>query len=378
MRLSLLRPVIDRPGPWISVYADASYRAEDAAGQQELSAKAVTDRLFELGADEATCGAVHEALVTPARGESAANRGRALFAANGEVVLDQRLPGRPTGPFATWSHLPRLTPLLEAFGDDPVCLVVHVDRTGADFVVRDDHGNRDAGHAAGGDRPVRRTSTADWSERRFRTKTENTWERNAGEIAAAAGAAFESCGAEIMLLTGDAGERRAVFGKLPEPLRAVTYETDHGGRGPGAESERVVRDIAQVRAAREQEHVEEVLGRFKAGAGPEGSAAPNVVAGVASLVDAAREHRIDTLLISPDGADVGREVWVGSRADQLAVHGSELRRLGEVHPAPARADDALVCSAVANGAEAVVVHDATQAPAGGLGALLRWTEPTQG
>ncbi|MFI7102320.1 hypothetical protein ACIBK8_23535 [Streptomyces sp. NPDC050161] len=371
MRLSLLRPVIDRTGPWISVYADASYGAEDAAAQQELSAKAVTDRLFELGADEATCGAVHAALVTPPGGASAADRGRALLAANGEVVLDQRLPGRPVGPFATWSHLPRLTPLLEAFGDDPVCLVVHVDRTGADLTVRDDHGSRGAGRAHG-------TPAADWSERHFRTRPENTWERNAGEIAAAAGAAFDSCGAEIMLLTGDAPERRAVFDGLPEPLRAVTYETGHGGRGPGAESERVARDIAQLRAAREQEHVDEVLGRFKASAGPGGGADPEVVAGVASLVDAAREHRIDTLLISPDGPDVGSEVWVGSRADQLAVHGSELHRLGEAHPAPARADDALVCSAVADGAEAVVIHDVTQAPAGGLGALLRRTESARG
>ncbi|MFJ9407163.1 Vms1/Ankzf1 family peptidyl-tRNA hydrolase [Streptomyces sp. NPDC101393] len=376
MQLSLLQPVIDRPGPWASVYADASHHTEDAAKQQELAARAAADRLFALGADEATCGAVHEALTaSPRAGESAANIGRAVFATAGEVVLDESLPGRPTAPFTTWGQLPRLTPLIEALGSDPVCLVVYVDRTGATFVLRTDRGSDAAGEVAGDDWPVHRTATSEWSESRFQAKVENTWEHNAEEIAGAARGVFDTCDADVVLLVGDPRERRSVFHKLPEPVRAVTYESEHGGRAHGAQSELLERDIAQVRAAHEREHVDDVVGRFRTGAGPGGSDAPYAVAGVPSLLDAAREHRIDTLLIGPDGSDVAREVWVGPGADQLAVRGSELQYLGEVHPTPARADDALVRSAMANGAETVVVRDPAQAPSGGLGALLRWAEP---
>ncbi|RII17927.1 hypothetical protein DSC45_13565 [Streptomyces sp. YIM 130001] len=378
MKLSLLQPVVDRPGPWASVYADASHYTEDAAKQQELAARAAADQLFELGADEATCGAVHAALVGPAlHGESAANRGRALFAAGGEVVLDRLLPGRPAAPITAWGELPRLTPLLEASGNDPACLVVYVDRTGADFELRTDRGSDDAGKVTGENWPIHRTATSDWSERRFQTKVENTWERNAEEIAAEAHKMFGSAGAEVMLLVGDPRERRSVFDKLPEPVRTVTEESDHGGRAHGAGSELLERDIAQLRAAHEQKQVDDVVGRFRAGAGPGGGDAPYAVTGVPALVEAAREHRIDTLLIGPDGSDTGREVWVGPNAAQLAARSTELQYLGEVDPASSRADDALLRAAAASGAEAIIVRDPEQVPVGGLGALLRWAEPAQ-
>jgi hypothetical protein len=108
------------------------------------------------------------------------------------------------------------------------------------------------------------------------------------------------------------------------------------------------------------------------------------VEGVPALVEAAREHRIDELLIRPDGPDAHREVWIGEDPDQLAVRRTDLKILGEQNSWSARADDALIRSAVATGAPALSVTPATGAagaagasgeevPVGGLGALLRWT-----
>ncbi|MFI1158443.1 hypothetical protein [Streptomyces sioyaensis] len=363
MRISLLQPVIDRPGPWASVYADISHGTEDTAKQQELTASATTAQLFALGADEATCGAVHEALLTR-RGDPGAHAGRALFAAHGAIVLDTALPGPPAVPFAAWGPVPRVTPLLAAIGDDPVCLVVRLDRTGADFAV--------VGERGGGTGRSDPRAAGERSERHVRTAADRTWEENAEEIADAVRKEFESSGAEAVVLVGEAHERRLVHGKLPEPLRALTYESEHGGRAPGAESDLVERDIAQVRAAQESDHIAQVADRFRAGAGSGGKhAKAHSAAGLPALVEAAREHRIDTLLVSPHGADSARQVWVGSDADQLAVHGMELPNLGELRPAAARADDALVRSAAANGADIVVIHDPERAPAGGLGAILR-------
>ncbi len=180
---------------------------------------------------------------------------------------------------------------------------------------------------------------------------------------------WQRCGAEVMLLVGDARERKAVRDRLPEPLRAVTAESEHRARSTGSGSARLERDIAQVRAAHETEHVSEVLDRFHAATHDDGGG--NAIAGVPALVEAAREHQIDTLLVTPDGQDTGREVWIGPESDQLAFHRTELQYLGAARPAPARADDALVRAAIAGGAEAVV-SDPAAAPVGGLGALLRW------
>ncbi|MGW2257717.1 baeRF2 domain-containing protein [Streptomyces sp. NPDC001780] len=376
MQLSLLQPITDRPGPWASVYADVSHTTEDAAKQRELSANDMASRLTALGADRATRDAVHEALAAaPPRGEPGARAGRALFATDGEVVLDAPLPGPPAAPFATWSPVARVAPLVEATGGRSPCLVAFVDRTGADFILRDDTGgDQPAGGVEGETWPVHRTATADWSERHFQTRVENTWERNAGEIARAAQEAYENSGAAVLLLAGDPRERRSVYDKLPKPLRSVTYESEHGGRAAGADSVRLERDIAQVRAVHERERTAEVMGRFHAGEGPrtDGGGTPYAASGVPALVEAAREHRIDTLLIAPHAADANREVWVGPRADQVASRSSEVPYLGEVRPASARADDALLRAAAASGAETVVVRDPEDAPAGGLGAILRW------
>ncbi|MGC3001458.1 hypothetical protein ACPF8X_24560, partial [Streptomyces sp. G35A] len=94
------------------------------------------------------------------------------------------------------------------------------------------------------------------------------------------------------------------------------------------------------------------------------------------LVEAAREHRIDELLVRPDGPDAHREVWIGEDPDRLAVRRTELTALGEQQSWPARADDALIRSAAATDAAALSVTAAPNAredtPVGGLGALLRW------
>ncbi|MFI6436332.1 hypothetical protein [Streptomyces sp. NPDC050759] len=86
--------------------------------------------LEEEGADAATTQAVRNALMNGSPAEDPA--GRVIFAAGGAVVLSHRLFRPPQGQIACWAPLPHLTPLLELSGQDPVCLVAYIDRTGAD------------------------------------------------------------------------------------------------------------------------------------------------------------------------------------------------------------------------------------------------------
>ncbi|MEV0692043.1 Vms1/Ankzf1 family peptidyl-tRNA hydrolase [Streptomyces sp. NPDC050388] len=378
MQLSFLGPLFDRPGPWATVYFDAAQNDEAGAKRRELSVREACRALEEEGADAATVQAVREALTDIGPAEDPA--GRVVFAAGGEVVLSRRLSRSPQSQIACWAALPRLTPLLELAGQDPDCLVAYIDRTGADFQLRGDTGAQHVGQTEGRQWPVHRTASSDWSERHFQLKVENTWEHNAGEIAEALTSAYEECGADLVVLVGDPRERPAVHEKLPEAVREVTVETEHGGRAAGSSSPVLEEAIERARRQYTRRRLDEALDRFHAGR--VGTDRPtDAVEGVPALVEAAREHRIDTLLIRPDGPDLGRETWVGDEPDQLAVRRTDARSLGEDAPIPVRADDALLRSTAVTAADVLVVppsdEDGPDAPAGGLGALLRWTyEPT--
>ncbi|WP_369213185.1 baeRF2 domain-containing protein [Streptomyces flavofungini] len=383
MQLSFLQPLFDRPGPWATVYFDTAQNDEAGAKRRELSVREACRELEGQGADAATVEAAREALSRIGPADDPA--GRVIFAAGGEVVLSHRLARPPQRLIVSWDALPRLTPLLELTGQDPDCLVAYIDRTGADFELRGAAGAEDAGQVEGRQWPVHRTATADWSERHFQLKVENTWEQNAVEIAEALSSAYEDSGADMVLLVGDPRERPAVHQALPETVRQVTVETEHGGRAPGSSSAVLEEAIERAREEFTRRRTDEALDRFRAGR--VGTDRPtDAVEGVPALVEAAQEHRIATLLIRLDGADLARETWVGAGPDQLAVGRSDARALGESEPVSVRADDALLRAAAVTAADVLVLpspngdgfegpDDSVDAsvPSGGLGALLRWT-----
>ncbi|MEG3626682.1 baeRF2 domain-containing protein [Streptomyces poriticola] len=371
MDLAFLHPLYEHPGPWASVYVDLS-GAEDTARARELTARAVARELAEQGADDATCRAVREAL--DELRHSPDPHGRALFARAGQVVLDPPLARPPRGgTSACWAPLPHVAPLLELAGEDPVCVVAYIDRRGADFELRSGLGSLDAGGVSGRRWPVHRTATADWSERRFQLRVENTWEHNAAEIADALAVCQEETRADLLILVGDLRERRSVHERLPQRLqdRVVEAAAGTGSRLLDDEVERLRGEHVRARAQAD-------LDRFRAARAPDAVGRSAAAEGVPALVEAAREHRIDELLVLPGGPDTHREVWIGEDPDQLAVRRTELKPLGEQHARSARADDALLRSAVMTGAPAISVtsalpESAEEAPVGGLGALLRWS-----
>lgn len=386
MKLAHLDPLYDRPGPWASVYVGTESASEDAATRRELSARAVSDRLHEQGADAATCRAVYGALDALPR--SAAPPGHAVFAADGEVVLETPLATAPAGgPDVSWSALPRVAPLPELAVGPPVALVAVVDRKGAELTLHGSFGgHRDAGRVHGQDWPVHRTPSGDWSERKFQNAVENTWEHNAAAVAEEIHESFDKSGAELVVLAGDRRMARAVHDALPEQLRERAVEAEHGARedndqgGDTAKGRQLLaEEVDRARERHAQRQVAQTMDRFRAGRVPDGDGRTSATEGVPTLVEAAREHRIGSLLIRPDGADLHREVWVGDEPDQIAVRRSDSQYLDDPQPTAARADDALLRSAVVTGADVLCVRgedlDADTPdglPVGGLGALLRW------
>ncbi|NJQ02858.1 baeRF2 domain-containing protein [Streptomyces zingiberis] len=377
MELAFLTPVAQRPGPWASVFFDTSRVSQSALKEQELAAREAAGELAAQGADEATCRTLREALAELPRSGAP---GRALFATGGDVVLDLPLGEPPQSglPTVSWSPVPRLLPLLEHRSENPRCLVAAIDRRGADFELHDDYGHEDAGHREGRQWPMHRTkSGADWSVGHFEFAVEDTWEHNAGVIADALAEAWEETGAQLLVLAGDVRERRAVHDRLAPPLKSAAVETEFGGRAAGARRERLDEAVDEAREHYTRRRAAELTDRFRSRrAQVPGDVAHDAAEGVPALVEAAREHRIDSLVIRPDGPDVHREVYVGREPDQIAVRHTDIPYLGDTEPVAVRADDALLRAAAATGAEALLLRRPEDVgddlPAGGLGALLRW------
>ncbi|GAA2239820.1 MULTISPECIES: baeRF2 domain-containing protein [Kitasatospora] len=393
MELAFLSPLLagplpERAKPWASVYLDTSRATEDAVKQQDLRRRAVARQLADQGADEPTRAAVDGTLAAaPVSGTPA---GRALFATEGSVVLDVPLEAAPAMPEATWSALPHLAPLLTLRGEDTACLVALIDRTGADLELRD-------GRANGHSRARVRLGSAEgeqWQDRGHRSvpadrygwhyeqRLQDTWDQTAQVIADELTRRWPDSGARLLVLAGDARERRAVHNRLPDWLQPHAVEVDGGARTAGASSEALDRRIAEAKTAYRTERLDDALDQFHAGrgrpgehgaSGPDSSPGP-AAEGIPAVLDAARRHQVATLLLDESAGDPGRQVWVGPGPDQLASRRTDAHALGVARPQPARADDALLRAAAAAGAEAVLVPTEAGGPAGGVGAVLRWSD----
>ncbi|WP_418960683.1 hypothetical protein [Streptomyces tritici] len=380
MELGFLAPLFTRLGPWASVYIDTTRATEDGRKIQELRERAVAAQLIDAGADGYTTRAVIDRLShEPVSG---APPGRAVFAAGAEVVLDVPLTVSPPSILATWSTLPHVAPLAQYLGEEPCCLVAYIDRTGADLEVRDGTGRARLGEAHGREWQSRghRSIPEDRYEWHYRHRVENAWEATAEAIAAEIERAWPESGADLLVLTGDTRERRAVLQRLSEQLRTAAVEIA-GSRAAGGSRDALEQQLAEVRQRYARERVDQALERFRRGRGKPGEhrvttvdTGPGEAAeGMPAVVDAARNHQVATLLLTPDAADTARELWIGPGPDDVAVRRDEARAMGIEHPEQARADDALLRAAAAAGGEVLVVPSGQAGPAGGLGAVLRWT-----
>ncbi|MFF5785710.1 hypothetical protein ACFY8P_12160 [Streptomyces sp. NPDC012693] len=381
MDLDFLKPLLAHPGPWASVFIETGRATEDGAKIQKLRDRAVLGQLVDEGADPATLRALAQRLgAEPASG---APPGRALFATDGAVVLDLPLGVAPPAAEVTWTGLPHIAPLIFLRGDEPECQVVLIDRTGADLAQWGPLGREPAGRVEGEAWQGRghRSMPQDRYAWHYSNKVEDAWEETADVIAAELTRRCPQDGGTLLVLAGDARERKAVRERLPQGLATVTVEVEHGSRASGASTEHLAREVDAARDRFARERVRRALDAFHAGRGRPGEhreatvdTGPGPAAeGVPAVVEAAREHQVATLLLGREASDAGRPVWVGSGAYDIALGRTEARGWGYGGTEEARADDALLRACVAADSEVLVVPEDMRGPAGGLGAVLRWT-----
>ncbi|TNH31321.1 peptide chain release factor 1 [Micromonospora orduensis] len=366
MQLSFLRPLYDRPGPWCSVYVDASADTEDAHAALALRWRALERSLADQGADEASIAALDR--VVRGHDPMVGDYGLAVFASHGRVVLSEYLSAPPLRDLAHYGPLPHVMPLLAQRGEQVAWVRVLADRTGADAVAISAGGVPRRAHVVGRETfPLRRVQPGGWSQSHHQKAAMEAWHHNAGDVTAATVELAEKVGAEVVVVAGDVRATGVIAAQMPERWQDLMVRTDAGSRAGGADQtlldDLTVQTIAEVADQR----IAATLDKF--------GVQEDVGGGLDAVVSALQRNQVDTMLIVDDPSANG-ELWIGPEPTEIAVDPGQLAAMSVTDPQRVRADAALVRALVGTDA-ALTVLGPDEAPelADGVGAVLRYVDP---
>ena len=367
MDLSYLRPLFTTPGPWASVYLDATRAEQNADRQVELRWRALSQELARQGAGDGTLDALQEAIA--GQPYQSGRYGLALFAAGDDVALVEPLPAPPPVDQAVWGPLPHAMPLVAQRGEEVPYVRVLSDRTGADVTGLSVGGAPRRRTVRGSaSYPIRKVNVGGWSHRRYLQAAEETWKRNAGDVAAAVTDLARAVGAEVIVIGGDVRSAPLIAERLPRRWRDRVVVTDAGSRhadGDDALDDLTVQAVADVA----DRHVRDAIEKYNIQRG-EGTGS----AGLADVVTRLQRGQADTVLLVNDASSTDK-LWIGPDDPSLvAVDADTLRQSGVDNPQQVRADAALLRAIVGTDADLVLVARGEVALEHGIGAVLRYAD----
>ena len=368
MKLDFLRPLFERPGAWVSVYLDATRAGENADHEVALRWRGLREQLTRQGADATTLAAVETAVqdhpTQPGR------YGLAVFAVDGDVAMMQTLSAPPPADMAFLEPLPHVMPLLEQRGADVPYVRVLADRTGAGLDALSVGGVPRHREVAGSATfPLRKVNVGGWSHRHYLQAVEESWKRNAGDVAAAAAELAETVGAEVMVVGGDVRAVQTLVGRLPKRWQGRVVTTDAGSRHAGADESALDDVTIQAVAEIADRHAREILDRYQAQRG-DGSASTGLV----DVVTRLQRGQVDTVLLADDQSSTDT-LWIAPDDPTLvSVDDHALREAGVDDPQKVRADAALVRAIAGTGAELVLIEPGDAPVEHGIGAVLRYAD----
>ena len=360
----LLAELLERRGAPVATIVAAGPGFEgDVQSRLEIRSKDVRNQLEEAGLP----AGVIDRVVTAVQ-EHVGEDGLGIVADRDGMLDTTLLEVDGDEALVQVEALPRYVPFVrERFVNRPH-VVVRCDRTGAQ-VARVERGEiqRDT-EVVGDDEHVRKVHAGGWSQRRFQNRAEHTWDQNAKEIAESVVAEADAVDAELIVVTGDGRAVQLVAEHLPERFADHLVLDDHNPFDDASDA--VVFDRAMTlvhdRVGRE---LVEVLERFAELRGRDEGAADDI----ADVLAALRQGAVETLLVSGD-SDERVHVAVEDPM-QLAFEAAAITDLGFDDVAEARITDAAIQSALAGGANVMIVPvHGPNSPSGALGrdpALLR-------
>jgi len=287
--LADLRTLIDADGPFVTVALPTPSELDDAQYRLEVrwkNARREVDESRWSAADLADLDALVSAL--PHDGGASLVVIRAADASMLAEFLDE--PIRES--MVAEGPLPRLALLIEARQRAIPHLVVETDRAGADIHVFDGGRVLGAQQVEGDTEFIHRGHPGGWSQRRFQQRAENTWERNADDVASKIVDMAQRHHSELIFVAGDVRARHLVVESLPERERNITTLIEAGS--PDGVAAEVVRMLSDHWARCVRDLVERV--KLREGTGTASTDVGDVLAGL-------DEGRVEHLLVHDDGTD---------------------------------------------------------------------------
>ena len=368
MRVTALQQLSGREGPFVSVSMDVTRGDEVAARELEVHWRDLERGLTESGAPTGLLKSVGDALLEPTG--RAGHVGRLVIADSSEVVVDLVLPRRPVQDEALFGSAPQVLPAFRALSDRLPYVLAEVDRTGADITVVGPLGApSDHLQVQGSHDVIHRVAGGQLSQRRIQARAEDSWERNAAEVAKELETLISQHHPAVVLLGGDVVAVTDVLNAAGGQLKELAVRLRSGSRTDGsskgardAEIEGII--VGQQRAA----HVA-LLDRFSTEEGRQQAA----VQGLEDAVDAARRAQVQELLLHDDPAS-NHTVWMGTQPVEIGVTADDVRAMGVTDPVRVRADTALVWAVLSGDAGVTLLDPDERALSDGIGALLRWSD----
>ena len=380
MKLDWLKPLLGRTGPFTTVYIDAT--RSDPSGELEVLDrwKGLRRDLERQGAPAAVLEGIEEVVVTPTRVSGA--HGRVLIADAEGVRVDRVLADPPDRNSATYGPVPALLPAARAADEAVSFLLVEVDRQGADLYWSDGSGRLDTGEhevVEGDHDELRKVKTGGgWHHDHSQNRAEDSWERNAETVAADIDKQVVRRSPELIILTGDIREVPLLHEKLGHQAKELVVEVPGGSRAEGVKQdtfdERVKATLEAYRARRR----EGVLDLFRQEQGRGGAA----VTQLGDVVETLQRGQVSELVLLESVTTAAspladRTAWVGPDPLQIALTRDELEAMGVDEGArELRADIAVVRAALGQDAGLTFAVDGSVDLIDGVGAILRWTDPS--
>lgn len=363
MQSDRLRWLEKAQGPFASLYFDDSHDTLDAAERLEARWSDIRQHLEGLGAGEGILAMAEEAVLhyRPAVGR----RGRAVIATGDQVLINEHLSSPPPATVIRLSDYPYVVPLIELELRRPTYVFAAVDRAGADVSLC--QGGAVSSHSIdGGGYPVHKPVSAGWNGYGdFQHTTEEAVRMNCRAVADELTRLVDEAEPEVVFLSGEVRSLADLTSELPQRVIERVSQLHAGARKSGIDEQEIGALTAEEFARRRGVEMAELADRFHAEVGRgSGLAAQGLTAVCAAL----RDGNVDTLIVG----DLDDTTVVTARArTTIAPDADALSDLGEPVDRVARADEALPFAAIAIGATIVVAGDRI-APAGGVGALLRY------
>lgn len=359
MHLHAVRPVLDRPGPYLTVHAEVGRTDQNARDELDARWTSIRHELEHRDVDPAVIAQVGERLRenTHVPGEVR----RTIVATPHEVVLDDVQPGHASWPESVdLGDLPNLGGWLRQADRAIPFLLVQVDRTGADLAF---HRAVTAAPAAestveGETFQIQKVPDGGWAHQEYQNRTEDLWAQNAEAVAEELISMVRRQRPRVVLVAGDvraADELVEALGREPTPV----VRLHSGGRTEGTSEEALWQEISTVLAAHEAHADQELAERLAEGQGR----GRGVAVGSVDVLEALVRGQVEELVLDP------------AQAQEATVHPADFPGLELPEPARSAAAvpaDRILLAAAARSDAGVSLLPAALVPDHGVAAILRW------